>query len=140
VEDWIGYTANCQGNSTTNRMRTLYVFRGPCGAGKSWFKERAFPEEVPRIDMADIDYALPYKQRMDILKQRFSEITGDEAVLEGIFAPHSPSWNQVKRLAYEMKFEVVSVTIVAPLNVCLERRKGDEGRTSIIHKYHHQFQ
>lgn len=118
--------------------KTLYVFRGPCGGGKTWLRTHLFPKgSVTIIDMEEAPRG-SYDERVVWLKAKLKAAKSHVA-LEGIFAPGSPSWNQLQDIAPSHGFHLVSITIVAPRQACLDATKDDPVRTRFVEQYYDRF-
>lgn len=119
--------------------KTLYVLRGPCGSGKTWLRTHLFAgTDTPVIDMQDAPHDLPYAKRVIWLKRQLAAEHG-HCILEGIFAPGTPSWKQLQTIAPSYGFDIVSITITLPKAACLRSVEGDEIRTRFVEQYYDKF-
>lgn len=121
------------------KQKNLYIIRGPCGSGKTWLRTHLFPDDIPVIDMGDAPQGGPYEDRVKWLKGKLLEYQSGHAILEGIFAPGTPSWKQIQTIAPSYGFAIVSITITSPIEACLRSVEGDKMRTKFVNDYHHKF-
>jgi len=118
-------------------MKEVIILRGPCGAGKTTLRERAYPDHYV-IDMADAPKA-GFEERFSWLKRKLSRSKDRPTVVEGIYAPDSPSLACLREVCKKREYATTEITVMRPIEACLEARKGDVVRTQFIRQYHHQF-
>ena len=121
-------------------MKTLTLFRGPCGAGKTYIRSRVGLEKVKGLDLADLEHDMDVSDRVKApslwLKKHKKE---RDVWIEGIFAPCSPSLELLEREAEAQKRTVQHVIVNASLDTLLKRVNGDSERERLACIYHSRF-
>ena len=122
---------------TEKKQKMLYLFRGPCGCGKTTLREaligRLF---LPGLDMSDIDRGVDMAARVNMPADWLRRNRKAGVVwIEGVFAPGSPSLTKVLAEA-EAQDRVVQHVVAFTGADEIRRRIGDDsGRCGLGVKY-----
>jgi hypothetical protein len=121
-------------------MKTLLLFRGTCGSGKTTLRKQLKLKRVKGVDMGDIPFNMPISERVafpaEWLKKN-NEVTS--LWIEGIFAPGSPSLESLLREAERQKRTVNIITTSVNDSVLKQRLKGQHNRLDLALKYSGRF-
>jgi len=118
----------------------LIILRGVCGAGKTFFRS-TFRPNIPYIDMADAPHSSMAERETWLYDQLESHINKqtNQLIIEGIFAPDSPSYGRLRQFCNLHNLDWASITFHRPKEKCLKVNCDDVFRTKMIHAYHQKF-
>ena len=120
--------------------KALYLFRGPCGSGKTKLRKALQLDNMVGLDMADYDRDLPIELRVEAPAKFLREHkAAKELWLEGVFAPGSPSLNLVLDEALRQRRMVQHFVAFADKGLIVDRLEHEYGRLKLSLAYHERF-
>lgn len=117
---------------------TCYIFRGPCGAGKTTLRE-SMSLPFPLLDMTDVDKQATPTQRAHVIDKFLSANHSRDVVIEGIFAPGAPTTRALFGCLRAHKFRWQSITLNADLMTLLDRLTEHPSRAHLARVYQPKF-
>ena len=118
----------------------LLILRGVCGSGKTFFRTK-FKPNTPFIDMADAPIG-SFVEREDWLYHKIEEhisLNTKQLIIEGIFAPDSPSYGHLRQFCNIHGFDWMSIIFHRSKEKCLNANTNDAFRTKMVHAYYSKF-
>ena len=122
-------------------MKMLFIFRGPCGAGKTYIRKAMKMKAEHGLDMADYDRSAPLSERVDAPANWLAKHHNENVVwIEGIFAPNSPSFKGIMEECEEQGRLVQSITVTADMELLTDRiGEHDSDRLRLASIYVRRF-
>jgi len=121
-------------------VKTLTLFRGPCGAGKTYIRSKMGLEKVKGLDLADLPHDMDVSDRVKApakwVRKNKNEV---DLWVEGIFAPGSPSLKLIEEEAAIQRRAVQHIIVTADLDTLLKRVRGNPSRERLACIYHPKF-
>lgn len=121
-------------------MKMLILFRGPCGCGKTYIRERMGLEGVTGLDMTDLPHDMDIRERVEYAGKWLKANASKKLVwLEGIFADASPSLDVVEDACFRTKRQIQYITCQAHVGIVKGRIGHDKARFELAKKYLAKF-
>ena len=123
------------------QAKVLYLFRGPCGSGKTKLRKALQLDNVVGLDMADYDRELPIELRVEAPAKFLRENkAAQELWLEGVFAPGSPSLRLVLEEAANQRRRIQHFVAFADKGLIVDRLEHEYSRLRLSLAYHERFE
>lgn len=128
--------------------KTIWIFRGPCGSGKTFVRSMLstkLPGLIAEVDMKNAPRGIGQRERQTWLENEitFGFTKANILFVEAIFAPGAPSLEQLRKFCLNNGYELVEITVNRSLKNCLAgiRESGDPdgNRAKFAVDYHHKF-
>ena len=122
------------------KTKTLYLFRGPCGSGKTKLRRALQLGDMVGLDMADYDRELPIELRVEAPAKFLHENKAVQEIwLEGVFAPGSPSLGLVLEEAAKQRRRIQHFVAFADKALIVDRLEHEYSRLKLSLAYHERF-
>ena len=122
-------------------MKTLLLFRGTCGSGKTTLRKNIMTLAfMPGLDMADKPYDMPLDDRVEYPARWIHKNAKTmDLWMEGIFAWDSPSLTALLHECRQQKRVVQMITTSTTTDTLRKRLKGQPERLRLALKYANRF-